>query len=144
MVELELYYCRTRGSAVLWRMYVEFEIRCGELRRAKTLLFRAVGACPLCKGMHYALNVIYDVYVVIVHAELYLLAFGALRSVFSGRELQDWAEVMVERGIRLRRGLDEELDGWRDAEQEGVKKEEGEGEDEIEYNARELRRLRPY
>ena len=53
-------------------------------------------------------------------AELYLLGFGALRSVFSGRELQDWAEVMVERGLRLRRGLDEELDGWREKE-EGVR-----------------------
>lgn len=152
-LSLELYYCRTRGSAMLWRMYLEFEIRCGELRRAKTLLFRAVGACPLCKGMHMLMLAHGEGDKRCLHAELYLLGFGALRSVFSGRELEDWAEVMMERGIRLRRGLDEELDGWREKE-EGVKREEGkegkegeegeEGEDEIEYNARELRRLRPY
>ncbi|KAH8102508.1 NRDE-2, necessary for RNA interference-domain-containing protein [Cristinia sonorae] len=114
---------RTRGSAALWRIYLEFEIRCGELKRAKRLLSRAVGACPLVK-------------------DLYLLAFGALRSVFTKRELQDWAEVMVERGLRLRRGLDEVLDGLDEEDSEA--KMEGDEEDEIEYNARELRRLRPY
>ncbi len=42
---------RTRGSAILWRIYLEFEIRAGQLQRAKKLLFRAVGECPLVKGM---------------------------------------------------------------------------------------------
>lgn len=37
---------------MLWRIYLEFEIRCGELKRAKVLLYRAVGACPLVKGEH--------------------------------------------------------------------------------------------
>ncbi|THH33540.1 hypothetical protein EUX98_g633 [Antrodiella citrinella] len=115
---------RTRGSATLWRIYIEFEIRCGELQRAKKLLFRAVGACPLVK-------------------ELYLLAFVQLRSVFSGRELQDWVEVMVERGVRMRRSLDEEVDEDGDKVDMKVKGEMDE-EDEIEHNARELRRLQPY
>jgi hypothetical protein len=43
---------RTRGSPVLWRVFVEFEIRAGDLRRAKEVLFRAVGQCPLVKGTH--------------------------------------------------------------------------------------------
>ncbi|KAI0936623.1 hypothetical protein AcW1_000813 [Taiwanofungus camphoratus] len=116
---------RTRGSPVLWRLYVEFEIRAGQLERAKKLLFRAVGECPLVK-------------------ELYILAFGPLRSVFSGRELNEWAETMAERGIRMRKGLDEMVEGWmEEREQRDEVNEEG-MEDEIEHNARELRRLRPY
>ncbi|KZT05893.1 uncharacterized protein LAESUDRAFT_654560 [Laetiporus sulphureus 93-53] len=117
---------RTRGSAILWRLYVEFEIKAGQLQRAKKLLFRAVGECPLNK-------------------ELYLLAFGSLRSVFKSGELNDWAETMVERGIRMRKGLDEMLEGWvedKDINKEGV--DEIIMEDEIEHNARELRRLMPY
>lgn len=42
---------RTRGSSILWRLYVEFEIRTGHLQQAKKLLFRAVRECPLVKGM---------------------------------------------------------------------------------------------
>ncbi|KAH9947908.1 NRDE-2, necessary for RNA interference-domain-containing protein [Amylocystis lapponica] len=114
---------RTRGSAVLWRLYVEFEIRNGELQRAKKLLFRAVGECPLTK-------------------ELYLMAFGRLRSVFSAGELNAWAETMAERGLRMRRGLEEELEGW--AGEAALGEEDGEAEDEIEERARELRRLLPY
>ena len=42
--------CRTRGSAVLWKVFIAFEIRAGEPGRAKKLLFRAIGECPLVKG----------------------------------------------------------------------------------------------
>ena len=77
--------------------------------------------------------------------ELYLLAFGPLRSVFTDRELNDWGENMVEKGIRMRWGLDEALEGWRGAHGEQMEEAQDEGEvDEIEYNASELRRLRPY
>lgn len=75
--------------------------------------------------------------------ELYLLAFGPLRSVFTSRELNDWAETMAERGIRMRTGLDEELEGWKEADSDSGS-EDGEMADEIEYNASELRRLQPY
>ncbi|EED80436.1 predicted protein, partial [Postia placenta Mad-698-R] len=114
---------RTRGSAILWRLYVEFEIRAGQLERAKKLLYRAVGECSLVK-------------------ELYLLASGPLREVFSARELNEWVETMAERGIRMRRGLDELLAGYVETRQ--VKVEDADGEDEIEQSARELRRLMPY
>ncbi|KAL6310050.1 DUF1740-domain-containing protein [Sparassis latifolia] len=115
---------RTRGSAILWRLFVEFEIRVGQLAKAKKLLFRAVGECPLAK-------------------ELYLLAFGPLRSEFSGRELSEWANTMAERGVRMRQGLDEMLEGWTE-EREARVESGSEGEEEIETRARELRRLRPY
>ncbi|KAJ2919274.1 hypothetical protein MD484_g1134, partial [Candolleomyces efflorescens] len=113
---------RTRASAVIWRLYLEFEIRAGRLQDAKRLLFRAIKECPLDK-------------------ELYLLAFGPLRSVFDGKELQDLADLMVERGVRLRKGLGEGMHLNR----EELDNEEDTGdEDEIEHNARELRRLMPY
>ncbi|KAG6911532.1 hypothetical protein DXG01_011834 [Tephrocybe rancida] len=114
---------RTRGSHVLWRVYIEFEIRTGQFQHAKKLLFRAIGECPLVK-------------------DLYLLAFGPLRSVFNGQELGGLADTMAERGLRLRTGLDESLEGWKGEIEEGPDSDSG--SDEIVDNARELRRLMPY
>jgi len=48
---------------------------------------------------------------------------------------------MVERGLRLHQGLDEVVEGGDLARE---RDEEGGSEDEIEHNARELRRLMPY
>lgn len=42
---------RTRASPVVWRLYLEFEIRAGEFQNAKRLLFRAIKECPLEKGV---------------------------------------------------------------------------------------------
>ncbi len=79
--------------------------------------------------------------------ELYLLAFGPLREVFSTRELRLLAETMAERRIRMRVGLDEVVGDWTDNAQR-AREDMGESrsgdEDEIEHNARELRRLMPY
>lgn len=69
-------------------------------------------------------------------------AFGRLRPAFSTHELRSLWETMVERGLRIRKGLEEVIEGW----------DEGKGSDmgdeveldEIEYNARELARLKPY
>jgi len=74
--------------------------------------------------------------------DLYLLAFGPLRGVFSGQELRGIADTMAERGLRLRRGLDEALDGWAGEIEDGAGSDSG--TDEIMDNARELRRLMPY
>ncbi|KAI0375320.1 DUF1740-domain-containing protein [Pilatotrama ljubarskyi] len=117
----------TRGSAVLWKLFVAFELRAGQPERAKKLLFRAVGECPLVK-------------------ELYLLAFGPLRGSFSARELNEWADTMAERGVRMRVGLDEVVGEWRDnaVARRRADDEDGGSEDEIERQARELRRLMPY
>lgn len=56
---------------------------------------------------------------------------------------------MAERGLRLRQGLEDVVNGQeeRDAlrgRDNGEDEDEDEEEDEIEYNARELRRLKPY
>ena len=128
---------RTRGSFVIWRLYIEFEIRVKELQRAKKLVFRAIGECPLVKGKFdtctFGMMLNFD------STELYLLAFGPLRSVFQVHELNALAETMAERGIRLRQGLDVIESGVVEADEE-----DNESEDEIEHNARELRRLMPY
>lgn len=70
------------------------------------------------------------------------MAFGPLRRVFKSRELNEWAETMAERGIRMRRGLDEMLEGWTEEDEDN--REASDSEDEIEHSARELRRLMPY
>ncbi|KAI0321133.1 NRDE-2, necessary for RNA interference-domain-containing protein [Amylostereum chailletii] len=115
---------RTRGSPILWRVYIEFEIRAGQLQKAKDVLFRAIGQCPLVK-------------------ELYMPAFDALRSVFNERELNGLAESMGERGLRMRKGLEEVVGDWGEKEREEEEWMDKE-EDEIEYDSRELRRLKPY
>jgi len=95
----------------------------GNLTQAKSLFFLAIKECPLVK-------------------ELYLLAFGPLRSVFESRELMRVAEGMVESGLRLRKDVEEPAEivvpaGSREMDVD-------DGEKDIEYNAEELRRLRPY
>lgn len=67
-----------------------------------------------------------------------------LRSVFTTQELGSLADLMVERGLRLRQGLDEALEGWDvpGTEESGGDSDGGEGE--IEQRAEELRRLMPY
>ncbi|KIJ68583.1 hypothetical protein HYDPIDRAFT_24843 [Hydnomerulius pinastri MD-312] len=117
---------RTRNSAIIWRVILEFEIRTGQLQRAKNLLYRAVSECPLAK-------------------DLYLLAFGPLRQAFKHSELSDFADIMAERGLRMRRGLDEyglELtEGSGDVSDD---ESTGPSDDDIEYEAKERRRLMPY
>ena len=66
--------------------------------------------------------------------------------MFSGLELNQLADTMGERGIRMRIGLDELVGDVEDNRGEAGEDEEDEteDEDEIEYNAREKRRLMPY
>ncbi|KAJ7630811.1 NRDE-2, necessary for RNA interference-domain-containing protein [Roridomyces roridus] len=116
---------RTKRSALIWCLYIQLEIKVGQLNRAKKLLFRAIGDCPLVK-------------------ELYLIAFGPLRSVFSAAELNGFADTMVERELRLRRGLDEFLEGWALVEDKADSDSEQDNGDEIEMRAREYRQRLPY
>jgi len=73
--------------------------------------------------------------------DLYLLAFGPLRSVFSTQELHDFVDTMADRGIRMRQSLDDVVQ-VATADEPVLDAEDA--LDEIEYNAEELRRLRPY
>ncbi|KAG8824661.1 hypothetical protein FRC18_010478 [Serendipita sp. 400] len=85
---------RSKQSVVLWRMYLALELR-NNLSKAKTILIRAIGQCWWAK-------------------EFYMMAFGPLRSEFSARELNALVEVMVDRGVRMRRDLGGFLKGWID------------------------------
>lgn len=68
-------------------------------------------------------------------------AFDRLRPVFSNHELKSLWETMVERGIRIRKGLEEEVEGRNDVNGNS----DGEEDlDEMEFNSRELARLKPY
>lgn len=40
---------------MIWRIFIEFEIRAKELGRAKKLLYRAIGDCPIVKGAEQAM-----------------------------------------------------------------------------------------
>ncbi|CAE6511410.1 unnamed protein product [Rhizoctonia solani] len=116
---------RMRHSPALWRTYLEFEIRAGQLTRAKALLYQAIGACPWVK-------------------DFYLLAFDQLRSTFTHTQLDLWTNAMAERQIRTRADIEELLVDWTPDEDSNSEAESGAGEGEIEERAQELRRLRPY
>ena len=133
-------YDRTRGSAVLWRIYIEFEVQAEQLERAKKMLYRAIGECPLSKGESVLRCTMTDND---MEAELYLMAFGPLRSVFTTQELDTFLDAMVERQLRMRTSVDELLEGQKDTRREDSE-DSTTGMDEIEHNANELRRLRPY
>ncbi|WRT64373.1 uncharacterized protein IL334_001305 [Kwoniella shivajii] len=73
-----------RYSAAIWMLYVEFETLMRKYQTAKQLCYRAVASLGGCKP-------------------LYLLPFSStLRQHFTPRELKDWSELMIERGIRIR------------------------------------------
>jgi hypothetical protein len=63
--------------------------------------------------------------------------------VFATHELNALADMMAERQLRMRKALDEMLEGWEMPKHEEESESEGEGS-EIEHNAQELRRLMPY
>jgi len=72
-------------------------------------------------------------------------AFNRLRPAFSAHKLKSLWEAMVERGLRVRRGLEDVIEEWDDGKELHIKGKEPDGvEDEIEYNSRELARLKPY
>lgn len=57
LVFLELHvhlvlFTRTRGSLIIRRMFLEFEIQMGELEKAKKMLYIAIAECPLAKGIY--------------------------------------------------------------------------------------------
>jgi len=72
------------------------------------------------------------------------MVFGVLRSVFATQELGLLAGLMAERGLRLRQGLNEALEGWDESGAEESDDDSDGGESEIERQGEESRRLMPY
>uniref|UniRef100_A0A0K3C9N5 BY PROTMAP: gi/647394756/emb/CDR35990.1/ RHTO0S01e11694g1_1 [Rhodosporidium toruloides] n=1 Tax=Rhodotorula toruloides TaxID=5286 RepID=A0A0K3C9N5_RHOTO len=119
----------TKSSPSLWTLYIDFEVRNGELHRAKSLIYRAIRECPWCK-------------------EFYLRPFSpALRSVYRSRELRDFHHLLLEKGLRVRVDIEPFLEGAVTSDMEDDEEEEGEGpmlEDAGEALLAERRRLMPY
>ncbi|KAI9489261.1 NRDE-2, necessary for RNA interference-domain-containing protein [Zychaea mexicana] len=80
----------TRSSILLWKLYIEHEIQCGELVRAKSLFYRAIRACPWSK-------------------EICLLGIRLLSRQLSEKELHEIVSLMMEKEIRLRQPIDDRL-----------------------------------
>ncbi|OCF54309.1 hypothetical protein L486_08223 [Kwoniella mangroviensis CBS 10435] len=83
-------------SAALWMLYIEFECLMGRQQTAKQLCYRAVASLGGCKP-------------------LYLLPFSpSLQPHYTTRELKEWAELMMERGIRSRVPFERYFDAQED------------------------------
>ncbi|ORX54932.1 DUF1740-domain-containing protein [Hesseltinella vesiculosa] len=72
---------RTRSSILLWRLYIQNEIRQGHFGAAKQVTYRALRCCPWSK-------------------ELYMLAIQYLSQEMSNDELIELTNLMMEKDIR--------------------------------------------
>lgn len=103
---------RTRSSASLWALYIDFEIRNGELGRAKSLIYRAVRECPWCKGELLCSSFCFLVLTSCTFADLYMRPFlPVLRSVYRSSELRNWHSLLLEKGLRVRVDTNSFLEG---------------------------------
>ncbi|KAG4306423.1 hypothetical protein PORY_000411 [Pneumocystis oryctolagi] len=81
----------TKSDLIIWRLYIEFEIRYGTLDKGKAVFYRAIRDCPWSKN-------------------LILLAFNELRSQFNSEELIKLYNTMIERELRIFVDLEIEKD----------------------------------
>lgn len=137
---------RTRPSASLWTLFIDFEIRNGELARAKALVYRAVRECPWCKGTSRFPN---NDPANPRFAELYLKPFAApLRTMYRSDELRELHRLLLEKGLRVRLELDDFAEGWRsepeDMEQDSSDDDRGGVVKVAEELYQERARLMPY
>ena len=71
---------RTKGCAMLWRLFIELELRSGDFQSAKRLLYRAVRECPFAKGEARRRHIPTPPLIFwLSDLELYMMAFDALR-----------------------------------------------------------------
>ncbi|KAI9025805.1 NRDE-2, necessary for RNA interference-domain-containing protein, partial [Phycomyces nitens] len=80
----------TRSSIVLWKLYIHHEISRDNHEKARTLFYRAVRECPWSK-------------------ELYLMGLDILAKDGSEKELNEAVSLMMEKEIRLRKPIEDEL-----------------------------------
>lgn len=78
-----------KPSIPLWMSYIEFMSVQGRGDAAKRLCYRAIAHLGGCKA-------------------LYMIPFSPLlRPHFTDKELRDWAELMTEKGLRIRKPFEE-------------------------------------
>lgn len=100
----------------------------GKPKRAKALLYQAIRACPWAKGSSpspylqhirsHTLEIDPSVFCLFVFSafapDLYLLPFGSLRSAYTAKELEELANLMAQRRIRVRIALDAFVEDWQE------------------------------
>ncbi|CAO3613577.1 unnamed protein product [Cunninghamella blakesleeana] len=79
----------TRSSILLWRLYIEHEIRLENYEKAKLVLYRAIRECPWSK-------------------DLFMTGFKLLSDSFTTKELLDMTSLIMEKDIRTRIMIDQE------------------------------------
>ncbi|KAI9303040.1 NRDE-2, necessary for RNA interference-domain-containing protein [Cunninghamella echinulata] len=79
----------TRSSILLWKLYIQHEIRLENNEKAKSLLYRAVRECPWSK-------------------DLFMTGLKLLNDSFSTKELLDLTSLMMEKDIRTRIMIDQD------------------------------------
>jgi len=75
-------------------IYIEFELRYGKPQRARELVLRAMRECPWSKGTSNAK-------ISVLIADLAMLAFGLLRSLFDHKDIAKVYHVLMEKEIRV-------------------------------------------
>ncbi|KAI8972712.1 NRDE-2, necessary for RNA interference-domain-containing protein [Pilobolus umbonatus] len=80
----------SRSSILLWKLYIEFEMRQGNTERAKNLFYRSIRECPWSK-------------------ELYLIGLRDFKGLMTEKELNELIVLMMEKEIRLRIPIEDEL-----------------------------------
>lgn len=115
----------SRSSLSIWSLYIEFELRQKEVKRAKRLLHRALAECPWAK-------------------DLYLMAFASpFRQAYRSAELRDIHRLMLEKGIRLHKSLETAVAGWQsEVSEEEVDMDAEETEDSLYAQKQAAERLR--
>lgn len=74
---------------MLWSLAISHECKFGDLERAKSLFYQAIGSCPWSKGIFSA------------YVDLYLMPFNEIRGGFTDAELDDLFGIMEEKEIRV-------------------------------------------
>ncbi|KAI8051900.1 NRDE-2, necessary for RNA interference-domain-containing protein [Gilbertella persicaria] len=80
----------TRSSILLWKYYIEFEMKQNDIQRAKTLFYRSIRECPWSK-------------------ELYLLGIQMFEKTMTEKEKNELISLMMEKEIRIRIEIEEDL-----------------------------------
>ncbi|RPB06131.1 DUF1740-domain-containing protein [Choiromyces venosus 120613-1] len=102
---------RTKYNFSLWMIYMEFEIREKEMKRAKEVLFRGIRNCPWSK-------------------DLLLLAFQRLRTVLTYDEMRKLLSIISsEKELRVHdtTELEDYIDGLTDEQRSGLGRTGAEG-----------------
>lgn len=126
-------------------LYIEFECLMGRFQAAKQLIYRAVASVGGSKGACCRPHPQPGVYAADASAELYLVPFTApMRPHFTPRELREWSDVMLARGLRLRIPFDDYFPPLDDDEPLlDLPEDEELHDDELEF-LRERQTLKPY